>query len=249
MNSRNKDKAIAGGVTLIVSLLILLILMFTNMGRIDRAMLARTSIPEPEETELFLEPELDLNTPGENNDLPDAGDAPLPKGEPEHTDKPEPDKELVIPGKNENPAPVTEPVTTQKRPSPVKVTENRVTTEEEKRLKSMEGKFKKSAPGDSEGKVAAVNGKGKVNTSGSLHGRGFNGCTTYPVEVTGKVTVRVNVKVNAAGKVVEARAASGPAPYRTLCEGWARTATWTPQSGAPVASGSITFTISPNPLR
>ena len=251
-DSNGKDKSvndryIAGGVTLVCGALIILLLLFCNMGNIERRLMAEASTPEPEEEELLmLEPELDLSAPGEENQLPEAGEAPLPQGEPDPADEPQPEKpEIVRPGKNEKAAPVTEPVQTQSKPAPANVTENRATTAEEKRLKSMESRFKSPNNGAAQGKNAAVNGNGKVSTAGSLYGRGFNGCTTSRVEVSGRVVVKVNVKVNDEGKVTSAKAVSGPAAYHAVCEKWARSATWTPQKGAPVASGSITFTINP----
>lgn len=245
MDRRQKDKAIAGGVTLVAATVILLFLLFVGMGNVDKRLLSQVSIPEPEDIPLFLEPELDLSSPGENNELPEEADAPLPPGEPEKADSPEPETTPVVPGNSEKPLPVTEPVTTQKRPSPVKASENPVNTAEEKRLKSMESKFSKTTNGVPEGKTSTVVGKGKVNTNGSLYGRKFIGCPTYPLEISGKVVVKVNVKVNARGNVTYAKAVSGSSKYYSVCEGWARQARWTEQADAPLASGSITFTISP----
>lgn len=239
-----KDQIIAGSVTLAVALIILILLFVTDLNPIDRKLLAGASIPEPLQPEqIFLEPELDLSTPGDNNLLPEADDAPLPQGEPQKAN--ENTDQLVTPGKSEKAVATTPKTEITKKESPVKTTENRLTAEEEKRLKSMDAKFSNTTQGTKDTKPATVNGQGKVNTSGSLYGRKFKGCDTSTIEVSGKTTIRVSVKVNDKGRVVWAKATKGPKAYYATAEKWAKTARWTEQPGAPEATGTITFTITP----
>lgn len=238
-----KDSIIAAAVTMTVALILLLILFFTQMGY-DRALLAQASTPEPmmPENVEFLEPELDLSSPGSEdaNDISD--DAPLPEGEPD-PEAPADNNRRVEPGPVPEPRPVKEPVATQKKPSPVKTSENSMTEEERKRLPG--SNFNKSPNGSPNGKNSAVNGQGSVNANGSLSGRTFKGCTTGPVEVSSKVTVTVGVTVKADGSVAYAKARRGPKAYYAVCEKWALTAKWSAKEGAPVATGTITFTITP----
>lgn len=244
MTSREKrDNMIAAAVTLLVALAILLVLFFTQMGT-GRSALAAACVPEPTEQDVtYLEAELIPEPTGTEEAEDIADDAPLPPGEPDKAE--EPQEERVEPGPNPKPAPVSEPVATRKKPSPVKKQENQATQSERKRVADMSGKFKPRQNGSPEGKNTPVNGKGKAVASGSLSGRGFLGCTTGEVELRTRVTVRVSVKVNAAGHVIEARAVSGPKEFYSKCEKWARTARWSAKEGAPTATGSITFTITP----
>lgn len=237
---RKKDSAIAAGVTLLAALIILLLLFVGHMGY-DREALARASMPEIQEDEvMYLEPELDLSAPGEENELPDEGDAPLPLGEP--VPGPE-NEEIVTPGKSPEPKPSSEQPVASTKPSPVKATDNQMSDAEKKRLQSMNAKFSTTTNGSAEGKVAAVNGQGKVNTSGSLNGRKFLGCATSKMEITNPQQVVIQVVVAADGHVKKATALSGAEPYRSQCRIWAQNARWSAKEGAPDATGTITFTI------
>lgn len=241
---QNKDNTIAAAVTLAAAIIVLLILFLSTLNPLDKEVIAQASIPVYQEEEItFLEPELDLSTPGENNELPEAEEAPLPSGNPEKA--PEETTEINIAGKSEKPTPTTPKTVNQTKPSPINKSENRISTEDEKRLRSMNAKFSTTTNGSTEGKTATVNGQGKVNTSGSLYGRKFIGCTTSTIEVSGKITIKVSVKVNEEGHVTYAKAISGPKAYRPTCENWARTARWSAQKGAPQSTGTLTFTITP----
>lgn len=237
-----KDSAIAAGVTALAALLIFLALYFGAVNS-DRALMAEASIPEPAQEEItFLEPELDLKDPGNEDGEVVADDAPLPKGEPE----PAPEEQPVRtePGKNPKPQPVVEKHAVQKKPSPVKEADNSLSDADSKRLKSMKGKFN-SPNGAPDGHNGQANGQGHANARGSLSGRRFMGCPTSDVKVRQRVTVVVRVKVNADGRVTSAHATSGPSEYYSTCERWARKARWSAKEGAPEASGTITFTITP----
>ncbi|MCM1153440.1 MAG: hypothetical protein NC328_07290 [Muribaculum sp.] len=242
MTSREKkDKIIAAAVTFTVALAVLLILFFSYMP--DESPLAEASIPEPAALDVtYIEPELDLSSPGETEAEEPADDAPQPPGEPEPL--PVVSNERIEPGPSPTPAPVSEPKTTQKRPSPVKETPNSNSEAEKKKISGdMAGKFSKN--GAVAGKNASVNGQGKVNAKGSLSGRKFNGCPTSAVAVKTTVSIKVNVTVGWDGKVKSAKAVTGPSDYRAICERWARGASWSEKKGAPDAKGSITFTITP----
>lgn len=237
-----RDKIIAAAVTTIVVALILLFLFFTSINS-DRNLLAEASIPEPEEEITFLETELMEELPG--NDEPSADQAeelPQPQGEPDPAAAEQPER--VERGEKPKKEAPTEPVASQKKESPAKVKENSISEAESKRIAGIKGRFNKNN-GSPDGKRNASAGKGKVNSSGSIAGRRFLGCTTGEVSVRTTIKVRVNVRVNAAGNVQKATAVSGPEEYKSVCEKWARTARWDAKEGAPVASGSITFTISP----
>lgn len=240
-NQRRKDSAIAAAVTFVVAMLILLLL-FTLSIDYDREAIASASQPEIQSEELmFVEPELDISTPGEQNELPDEGDAPLPQGEPEPAPVEQPD--IVTPGKSPEPRPSVEQPVSAKQPSPVKATENTMTDAERKRLQSLNASFSTATNGSRQGTTAVVNGKGTVNTKGSLTGREFKGCPTSKTEITEPQTVKVKVIVAADGHVKEATVLTGKDPYRGICRQWALKAKWSKKEGAPDATGTITFTI------
>lgn len=240
-NQEKKDSAISAGVTFLAALLILLLLFFGSLSA-GKAQLAEDSIPEPAQDEItFIEPELDLSSPGAESAPEEADEAPLPQGEPD----PSPVKEEVRieKGTEKEPRPVVDKPMSQKKPSPVKTTSNTATSEETRRLKDMGGKF--GPNGSRDGKNSPVNGQGKTNARGSLSGRKFLGCNTSTLTLNKRVVVKVQVKVNAEGRVTSASAVSGPGEFRARCVEWARTARWSEKPGAPVATGSITFTITP----
>ncbi|MCM1377911.1 MAG: hypothetical protein NC097_01980 [Clostridium sp.] len=238
-----RDKTIAAAVTFIVAAIILLLLFFTSMNS-EREALAQASIPEPDTDEVtFLETELIEDLPGVEDAEDNGDDFPPPPGEPDPA--PTELNERVESGDNPEPAPARDPKTVQKKTSPVKEPANTMTDAERKRIASMAGKFSPGDNGSPEGKFSKASGKGKVNASGSVGGRQFLGCPTSEVSVRNTVIVKVKVRVRADGTVAGANAISGPQEYHRQCEGWAMKARWSAKDGAPTATGSITFTISP----
>lgn len=245
MKNEKKDSLTAAVVTFVAALVILLLL-FVGGLTYDKSLEAASStaaVIEPEE-ELFVEPELvqDLGEPDATaNDEP----APAIQGEPDKDVKDNVRK--VEPGKNTKPAPPREKPVSQTKPSPVKETEPPATDEERKRVTStVAGKFsgKNGNPGGRNG-ASGAGGTG-VGMHGVASGRTFLGCPKPSVQLRHKVTVTVDVTINAEGKVTSAHARGGAdAKIRRACERSAASARWSAKKDTPTAKGTITFTITP----
>lgn len=247
---RYKDKLIAVGVTLGVVIAIVLVLCFAAM-RYEAHLVQASPTPDVVmDEEMFIEPEIiDLNHDGEdlitNADasqkveespaagMPDPSPTPQPQARPKSTN-PDPN------------APKRDTPATQQTPSPVKTTPAPTSKEDEKRLSALTGMKNANNGSDTSHKQTSEGEKqGDVNASGSVSGRKMLSCPSRPTKIKEPVKVVVRIVVDADGKVKSARATSGPAAYRSLCEGWARASQWTPRENAPDASGSITFNIRP----
>ncbi len=247
MKREDKDRAIAAGLTFFVALILLLVLFFGGIS-FDRQMLAESSTPElmPVEEELFIEPELvDLGEEASVNQ--NSKPAPSLKGEP--APAPEDHVEIVEPGVK--PDPVVKPVVkevTQKKESKVQKEEPSLTDKErQKATSSVANKF---APknGQTEGSDKGTSGAGGegVGVSGNANGRSFISCPKPDVALRHKTIVKVNVVIDAEGKVIEATATgSADANIRRKCEAAAKQARWSAKKGATSTRGSITFTITP----
>ncbi len=247
MKREDKDRAIAAGLTFFVALILLLVLFFGGIS-FDRQMLAESSTPElmPVEEELFIEPELvDLGEEASVNQT--TKPAPSLKGEP--APAPEDHVEIVEPGVK--PDPVVKPVVkevTQKKESKVQKEEPSLTDKErQKATSSVANKF---APknGQTEGSDKGTSGAGGegVGVSGNANGRSFISCPKPDVALRHKTIVKVNVVIDAEGKVIEATATgSADATIRRKCEDAAKQAHWSAKKGATSTRGSITFTITP----
>lgn len=245
MDRQYKDRAIAAGITFIVMLLILLSLFFGSVS-FDRQDLARQSIPEiqPEEEELFLEPEI-LKDLGEENAIRRDAPAKMAKGEaePAQVDN----NKLVVKGENPKPAPAAEKLVTQKAESPVKAPEPSATTEERQKVTSTVAKGFAPHNGVKEGATGSDGAGGVgIGINGSAGGRTFKGCPKPDVSLRQKTTVTVSVVIDADGNVTSAKASGGAsAAIRRACEQAARGAKWSEKKGAGETRGSITFTITP----
>lgn len=246
-----KAAIIAACVTFGFALIILVLLFVLNIGD-SRRVLAEVSTPEmQDDEEIFLEPDFiveDERGEEKAEDIDEA--APQPPGEPDPAQQEQPVKVV----KNEKP-PKEEPVSNKaelvssKEKSDVKTSTPKLSAEEEKRLASMSGKLKSDNNGARNGKESANSGAGGdgISVQGSLNGRKMESCSSWKVRLTQKTTVKVSVTVNAEGNVTAATAISGGTPnLRAQCEKMARTSKWTKKAGAAPASGTITFTISPN---
>lgn len=244
MNQKeNKENIIAAAATFLAALIILLFLFFGSM-RYDRELLAQSSIPEPEEEEeLFIEPEImELGEPDAvNHDSP----APQMQGEPEPDVRD--NTKLVVPGDNPKPAPPTPKLVTTDKESPVKATSPSATDEEKQKVTSTVAKGFSGRNGAENGSVGASGAGGDgVGISGSANGRKFKGCPTPQVELRHKTIVKVNVTIDASGKVISAKATgSADASIRRKCEQAAMGARWSEKKGEGESHGSITFTITP----
>ena len=245
MERKEKDRIIAAALTFLVVLLILLILFFGGMTW-ERRALAETSTPElmPEE-ELFVEPELvEL---GEETAVNNNKPAPTLKGEPEPA--PEENAEIIDPGPKPEPKPKpARNEVTQKKESKIQQEEASQTDKERKKATSAVANKFSSKNGSTEGSDKGTSGSGGtgLGVTGNAHGRSFISCPKPDVALRNKTVVRVNVVIDAEGKVVEANATgSASAEIRRKCEAAARQARWSAKKGATSTRGSITFTITP----
>ncbi|MCM1369902.1 MAG: hypothetical protein NC204_05965 [Candidatus Amulumruptor caecigallinarius] len=246
MTRNQKDKAISAAVTFSVALAILLFLFFGSMD-FDRALIAKSSIPElAGEEEIFLEPEI-LRDLGEETSRVNDAPAPAFKG------NPEPDTQEstahVEPGKNPAPAPPVEKKVSTPKESDVKATIPPLSDEKARKVKA---DIKNKFPGNNGALAGNDAGTGAggvgIGVKGSVSGRTFLGCPSPQVALSHKTTVTVAVTIDASGTVVsaKARARSGvSADILRKCEQSALRARWTKKADTPMAKGTITFTITP----
>lgn len=237
-----RDKAIAAGVTMVVAAVLLLVLYF---GHIDYSYgeTAAMSIPEPEEEELFLDPELlDL---GEDNSEHEQKAAPAAQGAPEVAE--EISSQVKVPGKSETPAPPKEKLVTQTKPSPVKSAEPKATEEERRKAKDLTGGAFSPDNGVHDGKNGAAGSGGSgIGVSGNVEGREMLSCPKPSVAIRNRTVVKIRVTVDASGRVTSASALSGgTADLQRQCERAAMGARWKAKEGAAPARGTIIFTIVP----
>lgn len=198
------------------------------------------------EEELFIEPELvEL---GEQEAVNHDQPAPAVKGEPKPAPVEQPEVKVAAP----EPKPQTPPapkVATQKKESSMKTPPESANAKEVKEATSALASKFSSKNGNPSGNDAAgasgVGGTG-IGIAGSAHGRTFQGCPKPDVTLRHKTVVKVNVVIDADGRVTEATATgSADASIRRKCEAAARAARWSPKSGAAPTRGTLTFTISP----
>lgn len=245
MKPQDKDRAIAALLTFATALALLLLLFFGSVSW-DRQALADASTPElmPDE-EVFIEPELvEL---GEETAVSDNTPAPTLKGEPDPA--PEDHAEIVEPGPKPDPKPKpVEKLVTSKKESKVKTDEpSKTDKERQKATSSVANKFSHKN-GSTEGSDKGTSGAGGtgIGVNGNAHGRSFISCPKPDVALRHKTVVKVNVVIDAEGRVTEASATgSASAEIRRKCEAAARQARWSAKKGATSTRGSITFTITP----
>lgn len=237
---------IAALVTFLTVALLLVWLLFATL-RYDERLAKNTENPQLEEEEIFLDPELLLETHQEVGE-PDAvaNDAPAAeiKGEPAPAPVEQP--HTVLSGENTAPSPEPTLITSPEE-SAVETAAPDHKKEEEKVASSMAGKFN-TKPGSVAGKFDSTGGSDGVasGVTGKMSGRQFLGCPLPDVSLAHKTTVTVSITVDAEGKVMTATA-SGAATreIRKKCEQAAMQARWSAKKGAASTRGSITFTIIP----
>lgn len=245
-----RDSIIAAAVTFVVALVVILLLFFLSLDY-DRRALAESSMPElQDDEEVYLEPDFLVVGDDGESDMETVEDAaPQTPGIPDPAEEEQPQRVV----KNEEP-PKEEPVSNKpkqvstKTESDVKTSTPKLSKEEEKRIGSLQGKFKSDNNGSNTGKEAGVSGTGGTgfSTTGSLKGRKMLSCNTWKVILNQKTVVTVSVTVDADGNVTAASALSGGSPnLRAQCEKMAKTSKWTKKEGAAPAKGTITFTITP----
>ena len=244
--SERRDSLIAAFVTFVATGLLLVWLLVATL-RYDERMAASTQNPQLEEDEIFLDPELLLQT-HQSVGEPDAADndAPAPEVKGEPAPAPVEQTHTVISGENTVPSPEQTLITSSEE-SPVQTVAPDRKKEDEKVATSMAGKFS-SKPGSVQGKFDSPGGSDGVGSgvSGKMSGRQFLGCPLPDVSLAHKTTVTVSITVDAEGKVMTATA-SGAATreIRRKCEQAAMQARWSAKKGAPSTRGSLTFTIIP----
>lgn len=261
MKAEQRDKIIAGVVTFLVAVLLLVGCFYTKITT-GMSALAQASIPETGNDEFFIEtePEIDellnaqnLENPGAPEQTSEEMTSPSEafSGEPEHAEVEV--KQRIEPGKNTNQAPPVSATPTQKQPSPVKTTESQQT--DKKKQAATSPRVSPNAfsgrngaeQGSSFGSGASTGQGSGLSVTGSISGRKFLGITKFTPVLKQKTVVKVSIVVNAAGKVTKATYSSGTtdASLRRRCEQAALTARWSESPGAADARGMLTFTITP----
>ncbi len=228
----------------IAGLILLMLLLLRLSAPLSQAKQKADVALLPPDEELFVEPELlDLGEPeAVNHDQP----APSVKGEPAPAPVEQP--EVKVPAVEPKPTPPAPKTTTQKKESPVKVAEHSGNDKEIKEATSAVANKFSSKNGNESGNEASGSGAGGtgIGIAGSAHGRTFQGCPKPDVALRHKTIVKVNVVIDAEGKVTEATASgSADAAIRRKCEAAALKARWSPKKGATSTRGTLTFTIFP----
>ena len=236
---QDKDRIIAAALTFLFVLALLLFLFFGGM-KWERAELAVTSTPDIMEDEpTYYEP--DLLELGEEDAITEDAPAPGITGEP----VPSPEPKIRQAASQD---PVTRPssatVNSFRQESPVKA--DSALTEFQEAADALASKFNHlNGNKSSKGGVSGSGGDG-MGISGSVKGRSFLSCPKPQVTLRRRTVVTVNITINDEGVVTKASATgSADAEIRKKCEEAALRARWSAKKGAPPASGSITFTITP----
>lgn len=244
--SERRDSLIAAFVTFVAVGLILVWLLVATL-HYDERIAATTENPQLEEDEIFLDPELLLETHNIIGE-PDITnqDAPAPEIKREPVPAPVEQPHTVVTGENTEPSPEQTLISSEKE-SAVETAASNKKKDDEKVASSMAGKFS-SKPGSVQGKFDSPGGSDGVasGVTGKMSGRRFLGCPLPDVVLSHKTTVTVSITVDADGKVTSATA-SGAASrdIRKKCEQAAMQAKWSEKKGATSTRGSITFTIIP----
>lgn len=243
-DKERQNRIIAGALTLLIALMLLLFLFFGGLTW-DRDALAKSSTPEIMDDEpIFLEPE--LFDAGEENAFANDKPAPSLKGEPDYD--PVENTEIVEPGVNPKPTPPTPKLVTSEKPQEVKAPEPTLSEKERQAATSAVAAKFSSKNGNSEGSDAGLSGAGGsgAGVTGKAGGRSFISCPKPDVTLRNKTIVTVNVVIDAEGNVTEAKATgSAAASIRQKCEAAALRAKWSAKKGATATRGTITFTITP----
>lgn len=258
-NEKNSNldpyKLIAAVGTLIAALLLL---MFMILVKLQLPQKPESEPPSPlemaafepdEPQEQFIEPLL-LENSGEEQAVNQTEPAPAPEGTPDRA--PQPNNKKVVNGQNPNPNPSDEKLVSSKQPSPKKTTEASQKNEPDSRIAAnMKGQFSphNGVQGGST-QPAASYGAGGTGTgvSGSLKGgRKLISYQLPTVSLRQKIVIKVEVYVNAEGRVTEANVLSGSSDpvLREKCRQASLKAVWSPQADAPRTRGIITWTLVP----
>lgn len=248
------NRLIAAVGTLIVALLLLLVCLVVRMPEAaapshpENKTLEMASI-EPDETPEFIEPML-LEDAGDLDAARQTEPAPVPDGTPDQAEVPQPQK--VVNGENPTPNPSQERLVSTTKPSPKQTADPTPKETPDSRIAAnMKGQFSPHN-GQTGGSTtpSAQSGSGGTGSgvSGTLKGgRKLISCPMPGVKLSRKEVIKVEVYVNAAGKVTEANVISGSSDskLRSACLNASLKAKWTPQPDAPRTRGVITWTLVP----
>jgi outer membrane biosynthesis protein TonB len=248
--TQRKTELIAAAITLAVACLMLLLLSLCGLtwygNTVEQKKEPVAMMPNDEEEELFIEPEIIKDAGEETAEVKDEPAA-TPSGLPEKADEPKTEK--VVKADNPKKNTSSEKLVTQKQPSPVKTEEPTKTDKEESAIASNMGKQFSAKNGTADGKNNSYGSGGKgEGVAGKLNGRDFLGCPLPKVQLKNKVVVVVKVEVDADGKVVKASISNGGGASQEIqnkCVESAKSAKWSAKPGAAIARGQLTFTIVP----
>lgn len=252
--SPDPRKLIAAVATLIVALLLLLCSLLVKVDfspllpvRDDTSL--QMAAIEPEEVPEFIEPLL-LENAGDKDATSSQDPAPVPDGMPDPA--PKPVEKKVVNGDNPAPSPSSEKLVKTKEPSTKKTAEPSPKNEPDSRIAGqMQGQFSphNGKPGGSSQPSAqsGSGGSGSGATGTLKGGRKLLSCPMPTVSLRQKVVIKVEVYVDADGRVTEANVISGSsdATLREKCRRASLSARWTPKADAPRTRGVITWTLVP----
>lgn len=233
-----RDEWLAAAITFVVVFCLFIVLFYGGVT-FDKALLAAASQPETgQEDELFLDPEL-ITDAGEDLSRFEDEPAPVRQGVEEAGDAPEPPAEAQTGIATTKPSDTRMKRSDNPAPNPVKTDNTREKAEKDALAANMRKGFSKG------GAAAGAGGEG-AGVSGNAPGRRFISCPQPDVALKNRTVVKVDVTVDASGKVLTAKARSGGDAYiRRACETAARGARWSEKKGAADTPGTITFTITP----
>jgi len=248
------NRLIAAVATLIVALLLLLLLLLVHFHLPQRdsdlppSELTMSAI-EPDDAEQFIEPLL-LDNAGEQDATDNTDPAPVPDGVPDLA--PKPNNKKVVNGENPTQNPSQERLVSSRNKSSRKTAEPDKKNEPDSRIAdNMKGQFSphngRSGGSSTPSAQSGSGGKG-TGVSGSMKGgRKLLSCPVPSVTLRQRVVIKVEVYVNAEGRVTEANVISGSSDpsLREKCRQASLKARWTPKSDAPRTRGVITWTLVP----
>lgn len=248
------NRLIAAVGTLIAVLLLLMLCLLVHLRLPQKQPAAETSplemaAIEPDLTEEFIDPLL-LENAGDQDAREHTDPAPVPDGRPDPADKPQ--DRRVVNGDNPNPNPSSEKLVKSKNPSTKRTTDPTAKNQPDTRIADrMSGQFTphNGRPGGSS-QPSANSGSGGTGSgaTGTLRGgRKLLSCPLPTVSLRQKVVIKVEVYVNAEGRVTEANVISGSSDptLREKCRQASMKAKWTPKADAPRTRGVITWTLVP----
>lgn len=259
--SDNRIRLLAALITLLVGALIFFWLWLVQYSfsiaeppqKVSHELMALNEEDELLDMEEFIEPPIEVPDAGEPNPMTQNDDsaAPSPTGEPQQS--PVKSDKVSVSDKNPNPNNSADKQNPKKNESDLKtVTPSPKEQPDSKITSDVKNKFN-NHNGTPDGATADVSGSSATGTdTGSVQGvldgkRKLLSCNNkLGLKVSKKITVIVDVTVNDQGKVLTANCRTQVAAnIRQKVETAAKGSTWTPKAGAPVAKGTLTFTIIP----